>query len=476
MHVAADGSGRAVTRGSLRQWLVPRVVLPLVGRIAGRRISARLADLRERQWWSAERLEADAVVRLRHLIEHARVHVPYYRQSLGDAGLRPEDIRSLADLSRVPVTTKATLRAAGLERTTADNVPARRRWPITTTGSSGAPLPFYADLAAEDTRVATYLLALEWAGVGVWDVEVKVGSPFRDVTWLYPRPTRVGRLGRRVLLGQRSARLEVPRPTHKDLERLVRETAGRRPWFLRGFPTVLALLGDGLLQAGDRLPTRPTSIISRGETLTVPRRATIAEAFRGPVVDHYASNEIPHLAQSCPGGPSGLHVLGDRAIVRVVREDGRPAAPGERGRVLVTDLENRVMPFINYAVGDLAVQGPPCACGRALPILEAVEGRELEVVRLPAGDRIPGYTLLACMREWCDMAALREFQIVQTATDRLLLKVVPTPRFSGVDSTRLKSGLESLLGPGMTVEVTTVDQISAEPSGKRLLVKTETPA
>ena len=179
-----------------------------------------------------------------------------------------------------------------------------------------------------------------------------------------PGPSFYG-LGCRVLLGQRLCRLEAPRPTPEDLERLVRKVVGRRAWFLRAFPSILALLGDCVLRSGVELSRYPKGIISRGETLTAVRRATIEGAFRGPVVDHYACNEMAHVAQSCPAGSTGLHVLGDRVIVHVVREDGRPATPGERGRVLLTDLENQVMPFINYEVGDLATVGSPCACGRA---------------------------------------------------------------------------------------------------------------
>ena len=73
-------------------------------------------------------------------------------------------------------------------------------------------------------------------------------------------------------------------------------------------------------------------------------------------------------------------MLNDRVIIRVVREDGRPAGPGERGRVLLTDLENHVRPFINYAVGDWAVMGSPCPCRRGLPVLAAVDGRDSEVL------------------------------------------------------------------------------------------------
>jgi phenylacetate-CoA ligase len=279
-----------------------------------------------------------------------------------------------------------------------------------------------------------------------------------------------------MLLGQRACRLEVPRPTPEDLQRLVREGVGRRTWFMRAFPSVLAVIGDQMLRTGSELSTYPKAIIARGETLTAVRRATIEQAFRHPVVDHYACNEMAHVAQSCPAGSAGLHVLGDRVIVSVVREDGRPAAPGEQGRVLLTDLENEVMPFINYEVGDLATVGAPCACGRGLPRLAAIDGRKSEMIRLPGGDRISAFTLEACLNAECDVGLLREFQIVQTAPERVLLKLATTVRFTRGDAERLRRGFERLLGPDVTVEVAEVDDIPPEPSGKRLVVKTGIPA
>ena len=402
--------------------------------------------------------------------------MPYYRRLLGEAGVRPDGIRSLADLSRVPVTTTPVLRAVGLDQTTADDLPAARRWRAVTSGSSGTPFQFHFDLAAEDTRFATFMLCLEWAGVGVWDAEVRLDSPFLDDGWRYPPSSRLARLGRRVLLGRRTGRLEAVWPTPEDLERAIDRIAGSRTWFLRGFPSVLAVVGDQLLRSGHELSASPRAVIARGETLTAVRRATIELAFRRPAVDHYACTEIAHVAQSCPDVPAGLHVVGDRILVRVVREDGRPAGPGEQGRVLLTDLENWVMPFINYAVGDRATVGWPCRCGRGLAVLAAVDGRESEVIRLPGGGQLSGYVLESCIKAECDVATLREYQLVQTARDRVLVKLVTTPRFTGEDAARLRRAFEKVLGPDVAVEVAEVDDIPSEPSGKRLAVKTEVSA
>ena len=71
----------------------------------------------------------------------------------------------------------------------------------------------------------------------------------------------------------------------------------------------------------------------------------------------------------------------------MVRPDGTTASPGEPGRVIVTDLGNYVMPFINYFIGDYAVAGPPCPCGRGFPTLTSLEGRTQKSSRHPKASR-----------------------------------------------------------------------------------------
>ena len=109
------------------------------------------------------------------------------------------------------------------------------------------------------------------------------------------------------------------------------------------------------------------------------------------------------------------------------------------------------MPFINYAVGDLAVAGPPCACGRGLPLILAVAGRVGEILQLPGGTGVPAFTVEAYMRVHSDVRTVREFQVVQTAVDRVLLRLVTTPAATSREPEDLRKGLASLLGPEVTV-------------------------
>jgi phenylacetate-CoA ligase len=165
-------------------------------------------------------------------------------------------------------------------------------------------------------------------------------------------------------------------------------------------------------------------------------------------------------------------VNSERAIVRIVRDDGSSAPPGERGRVLLTDLSNFVMPFINYDIGDLAVMGPPCPCGRGFPTLRSLEGRVGETISTPAGKVVAPGALERLLTFVCQIVPyIWEYQAVQVAADAVVLRVVPTPKFSEEFARKLRRDLEEFMGPGVTVVIEPVDHILLEPSGKRLIIK-----
>ncbi len=464
---------------SIHRWLVPRVVFPLYEAVTGRRVWTEVLHLREAQWLTPADLEARAAHKLRPLLLHAFAHVPYYRELFERAGLEPTEVRTIADLARLPVTTKADLRANFPARTIAANLPARRRRPMLTSGSTGMPFAFFADAAATDVWLASFLFFREWAGAPLWDLRIHIaGSPH-----LYERggrlqsrgalpPTAESKILRRVLLGERVVRLAAVTLTLDRFLTCIRGIGRDRRYFLFTFPSRAADLAVQLLESNTELPSHPTVIISYAEDLTPTRAAQIQQAFHCPVVNHYSSLEVLHMAQSCPDNPHVLHVNSERAILRIVRQDGSPAKLGERGRLIVTNLANYVMPFINYELGDWAVAGPPCSCGRGFPTLLSLEGREQETIRTPGGKNVSTGSLEEFLVfGWGILPYISEYQVVQTARDALVLRIVPTADFTQAVSKRLATELADWLDPGMSVLVELVERIEPEASGKRLTIK-----
>ncbi len=114
------------------------------------------------------------------------------------------------------------------------------------------------------------------------------------------------------------------------------------------------------------------------------QRSVIEEAFGQPVTNRYGCEEVSLIACECEEH-NGLHLNADGVYCEVIPDDRLNAGPNA-GRLLVTDLTNRAMPLIRYQVGDVVVPSDrTCACGRGLPLIEQVVGREADYVLTPDG-------------------------------------------------------------------------------------------
>ncbi len=165
-----------------------------------------------------------------------------------------------------------------------------------------------------------------------------------------------------------------------------------------------------------------------------------------------------------------MHVNADSVFVEVLCADDtraltRPANPGESGSVIVTDLTNRAMPIIRYQVGDVAaLSDRVCACGRGLPLLERLEGREADYVVTQAGELISGISLTENFA--LQVPGVVQFQIIQETLQRFRFRVVRGPDFGPESLDRLDSLVARHFGPDVEYRCEYLDSIPSEPSGK----------
>jgi phenylacetate-CoA ligase len=457
-------------REPLYNWLVPRVVTPLAERL-GFPVWTTRRRLAELQWCAPEELEMRALDRLHPLLEHAARFVPHYRTLFAGAGLDGRDIKSMRDLGRVPISSKVELRAGFPELTTAQNIPEQRRQRMMTSGSTGLPFEFYWDRSTLPVLGGTERFWHEWSGIAVWHTRITIASPSYFYNSIKP-PRRLPWLINRIVVGERSESLPADQLTTGRFRSLVERVTRRGPYFIRGYPGSLVSLAIRLTNDGVPLASYPRAVVTLAETLTTPNAAKLREVFRCPVVNHYSAWEVPQIAHSCPDNPELLHVNSERVIVRVVRPNGAAAEPGETGRVIVTDLANYVMPFINYSAGDGAMVGARCPCGRGMPTLARLEGRDTEMIRTPDGREVSSGALGQLLTFVIGIIPyVWEYQAVQTAPGAVTLCVVPTLRFTSEFRIALERGLAEFLGPDMAITVEPVGAIPVEASGKRLIIK-----
>ncbi|OGQ94538.1 MAG: hypothetical protein A2521_05040, partial [Deltaproteobacteria bacterium RIFOXYD12_FULL_57_12] len=184
-----------------------------------------------------------------------------------------------------------------------------------------------------------------------------------------------------------------------------------------------------------RPPGRLKGIEAIANLLTPVMRRRAEKTFGLPIHQNYGLNEIGIVACRCPEG-GRYHVNSELCVTEVVDQEGRPAAPGQTGRLLVTGLTNYAMPLVRYDTDDLVeVVAGPCPCGRTLPSFGAITGRYRRIAQLPPGTYAYYLALVSALDHMpaALMRHLRQYQLHQYRDGRFELRLVtadpPPPTF-----------------------------------------------
>ena len=435
--------------------LLRRVALPVAEAIQHMPVQRHLAALERSQWWSPAELRALQEQKLQALIVHAATRVPFYRDLFAALGLRPEEIRALEDLRRLPILTKEQIRAAFPHRMIAEGVPARALLPYSSSGSTGEPFRFVMTREEKAMRWAALFRFWRWTG---WDFGVPYAIIERGAHLAF-KDNPVGSLVERYLT--RVLPLPAFGVYDGNLPDYVNRLRRFRPMMIRGYSASIAQIAEYLARQGQTLPLR--AALTTGETLLPEQRDLIAERFACPVFDGYGGEGM-EIAFECERH-AGWHLNAEGVIAEVVDDEGNPLPPGELGQLVLTNLNNMAMPFIRYNIQDLAALGDaPCPCGRGLPLLTRLEGRLVDVLVAPGGRRLVVQFFTRLFRA---VEGVEQFQVVQSGRDLLRVKLVTTPAFGPEQRAFIERELREYVGPEMTVRLEPVDCIPLTPAGKR---------
>ncbi len=207
-------------------------------------------------------------------------------------------------------------------------------------------------------------------------------------------------------------------------------------------------------------------MITSAEVLEAADRELLESVFGCPVFNRYGCREVSVIASECPSH-RGLHVMAEGLYVEIETPDG-PAAPGQVGSILVTDLLNPAMPLIRYRIGDMGSWAPGvCPCGRHLPRLEHVAGRVTDFLVGCTGQLVSGVFLATYVV--AQRPSLGQVQIHQRRAGHLTWKLRPGPGFDAdADADYLRRATREHLGSGATADIEPVREFPPSPSGKFL--------
>lgn len=433
--------------------LVGRVVFPLWAQREHRGYAGFRRGLERTQFWTPAQITALQQQRLGALLRYANERCPFYRDRFAAAGLRP-GAWDAAAWQRLPLLTKPDIQNHG-PAIAAHGFPTRRRIWNQTGGSTGSPLQFLVDTRRMATRMASTHRHNAWTGLrpGDWVAEVwgaALDAPPEGGWWNLCRNHALHRT-----LFFNTARIEAAR---WDL--YLAELRRRRPRFLVAYARSAWTLARYVL---DHSVTdiRFESIITSSEILTEPMRHDIERAFGGRVYNRYGCREVSVIASEC-GEHDGLHVNAEALLVEIVPS---PEFPAPWGRVVITDLLNRSMPLIRYAIGDVArwAEGA-CPCGRGLPRLAEIQGRVTDFLHLPGGGSVCGVVLLTMV--FADMPSVRQVQFLQRGEGEVRLRLVPGRGYGESTRQLLRQRLALYLRNAVPLAIEEVDAIASEASGK----------
>ena len=409
-------------------------------------------ELERTQFLSESELRDRQRERLRTISAAACRDTVFYARRFADAGVGTE-LRSLEDLQKLPILTKRDVRAHAREllsvRSSGQNILEFR-----TGGSTGVPLTLLIAEEVSHQRNAAARRSNCWTG---W----RVGEPVGAV-WGNPKlPDTVKERLREELL-EPTVYLDTMTMSPNAVRAFARAWRRKGATLLFGHAHSLYLLAQMTRDLGID-DFRPRAIIATSMMLLPHERRVIDDVFGVRVFDRYGCEEVGLVGCECERH-TGLHINIDHLIVEFIREDGRPAAPGERAFVVVTDLINDTMPMLRYRVEDLAAPMPgACGCGRGLPLMNQVAGRTADFLVRADGTRVAGVSLIENTLTKFD--GIEQMQIVQEDLQRIVLRIVAARGGYADPRTALREYFGATF-PGARIDIEDVNAIAREPNGK----------
>ena len=412
----------------------------------------------ERESWSSDRFQNYVEESLRNQLLHAFQNVAYYHRKFREHGISEQDILKfrIEDLPRFPLLEKPFVRANPellLTRQAAKRPPKS----FQTSGTTGTPLRLYWDFECHQHNIAVRAArSFRWAGVGYREPRAVVaGRVILDPKRNEPPFWRFNVWEKQLYL---SAFHILP----QNMPDYVAALNKYRPVTLTGFPAALSFLAKAIEDAGLR-PPKPRAIVTTSEALRPEMREIIERVFEAKTYEEYGSVENCVLATEC--GHGRMHVHPDFGFVELLRPDGKVAGPGEAGEIVGTGFSNTNQVLIRYRIGDLAQWSEtPCTCGRRVfPVLEAVVGRQEDVLLFP-----DGRGMMRCEFLFKDLPGVAEAQVVQESLTHLVINIVPSVQYGGSEADTIRTRMRSRydLGPDYEIEVRRLDIIPRERNGK----------
>jgi len=408
---------------------------------------ARLYTLHQRSLRTIQKWQAE---KLRQLVAHVVETVPLYKTWYGDASISAASMRSIDDLSRLPILKKEMFLGRVVDECIDSTRELRGAW-RTTSGTSGKP---FTALGSDISTNSNY----------------NDFTHYRFIWWKEGMLNNISSMriaSIKVRGNSYLNRLFIPVEEWMiDPVQVFSSLSEFDPYILSSYSSILIGLASYIRLRRPSQMLAPRYIVSFGESLSPLAHAFVSETLGCEVYDRYGTDELGSIAVECPQH-NGMHINSESFIVEVVDELYMPCDLGINGRIIVTDLFNYNMPFIRYDTGDygkLAVE--PCACGLNTPRL-FIGGRYSASLRF--GKRTVHHLEFDGAMD-IFMNSVFQYQFIKIAEDSLRIDIVPGLAFSEKVAEDINERVHALVGPEVNIKIQRVAFIRPTPRGKSRIV------
>jgi phenylacetate-CoA ligase len=415
-----------------------------------------LTALAQTEWASPGQLARYQERLITALARHAHDNVPFYRDRLACL-FASDGTLDLSSWEQVPIVTRAeaALHTATMRAPQLANIHGGVT-EVQTSGSTGIPLPIASNRLMSIAANAALTRMAHWWGVDPSRPLARIRVYRKDGPqypegldwkgWSYANPEATAH------------DLDLTTPVEQQLEWLLRKKAP----YLMTTPSNATALAYAATPVHRALGIEV--VFSIAETVLPRMREIVAERLGSRIAAIYSCEEVGFIATQCPVS-AGYHVVAENTLVEIVGDDGSAVAPGEVGQVVLTGFYNYAMPFIRYAIGDVAVAAEgPCPCGRGLPVIAQVLGRTRCAFVFKDGTRVwPRNWDARAMRAF---VPYREFQLVQLDNQRIEFRYVPDGTNRAADPAGLDGYVRTRIHPSAEVVLVVMEKIPRGPGGK----------
>ena len=446
-------------------WLSGKVIYPLHEKLMQRPTFSYLKELEKSQFLSREEIEALQFHKLKNLLTIAQQHCPWHAKNIANTGidLNSDSPLTLSDLQRLPTMDKVDAQNNQQQMTWMD-VPGGA-YKYNTGGSSGQPLIFYYGRWRQASDAAGRIRARSWFGVNVGDPEV----------YLWGAPVELNKTDniksiRDRLLNQLV--LNAFEMSQENMARYSKAIEAFNPKCIYGYASSIALLAGHIQNSSKKLNMPDLRVVcTTGEPLYPEQRTLIQKVFGVPVANEFGSRDIGFTAHEAPDGQ--MLLMSESIIMEVLDANGQAAAPGETGEAVLTGLCSDAQPFIRYRTGDIVkLSDKQSADGKGLHVIDEVSGRSTDFVVKSDGTIMHALAIIYILRA---IDGLAEFKFIQHSLDSVEVVYVANSKWDNMASIQIEKELKKRLGDAIQVQMSPVEKIPAEASGKYRYVVSHVP-